>query len=69
MLQYKFVLQRPFFEDSTKNVNPRAVKECNAFFNNIINMINLPTSLEFELFQSFGKNVDEAHEDLIDIDL
>ena len=69
MLQYKFVLQRPFFEDSTKNVNPRAVKECNAFFNNIINMINLPTSLEFELFQSFGTNVDEAHEDLIDIDL
>ena len=32
-------------------------------------MINLPTSLEFELFQSFGKNVDETHEELVDIDL
>ena len=69
MLQSKFVLQRPFFEDSTKNVNPRALIECNDFFLNIINTITLPTSIEFELFQSFGKNVEEAHEDLIDTDL
>jgi hypothetical protein len=69
LLQYKFVLQRPFFEDSTKNVNPRAVIECNAFFNNIIDTITLPTSIEFELFQSFGKNVIDEHEDLIDVDL
>ena len=47
LLQSKFVLQRSFFEDSTKKVNPRAVMECNDFFLNIINMINLPTSLEF----------------------
>jgi hypothetical protein len=69
LLQYKFVLQRPFFEDSTKNVNPRAVKECNAFFNNIIDTIALPSSIEFELFQSFGKNVIDEHENLIDVDL
>jgi hypothetical protein len=31
LLQSKFVLQRPFFEDSTKNVHPRAVTEFNAF--------------------------------------
>lgn len=69
LLQSKFVLQRPFLEDSTKNVNPRAVNEFNEFCSNIITFISLPSSIEFDLFQSFSKNVDEEHEDLIDRDL
>ena len=69
MLQQKFILQRPFFEDSTKEVNRRSVLEFNDYCSNIIKTIPLPTSIEFDLFQSFGKNVDEEHEDLIDRDL
>ena len=69
LLQQKFILQRPFFEDSTKEVNPRSVLEFNDYCSNIIKTIPLPTSIEFDLFQSFGINIDEENDDIVDIDL
>jgi len=38
-------------------------------FKNVINTFTLLISIEFELFQSFRKNVVEEHEELVDIDL
>jgi hypothetical protein len=71
MLKQKFIIQRSFFEDSTKNVSARAVQEFNEFCNNIIQTIPLPSPLEFSLFKSFGI-VNEAliDEDVeVDIDI
>jgi len=69
LLQQKFILQRAFFEDSTKKVNPRAVLESYTFSSNIINTIQLPSEIEFKLLQSFGINVNEDNDNIIDTDL
>jgi hypothetical protein len=54
MLQRKFIIQRSFFEDSTKGVSDRAVKEFNNYSQNVIDTIPFPSAKEFELFQCFG---------------
>jgi len=72
MLKQKFILQRSFFDDSTKNVSDRAVSEFNQTCKNIFDLIPLPTSLEFSLFKSFGIVNDgdlEDNVDEIDIDV
>ena len=72
MLKQKFILQRSFFDDSTKNVSDRAVNEFNQTCKNIFDLIPLPTSIEFSLFKSFGIVNDgdlEDNVDEIDIDL
>ena len=58
-----------FLKIQLKKVNPRAVLESNTFSSNIINTIPLPSAIEFELFQSFGINVNEDNDNIIDTDL
>lgn len=65
LLKQKFILQRSFFEDSTKNISHRVVDECNRYFQNIIDTIPLPTPIEFELFKSFGI-IDDTQENVLD---
>ena len=66
MLKQKFILQRSFFDDSTKNVSDRAVNEFKQTCKNIFDLIPLPTSLEFSLFKSFGIVNDDDLEDNVD---
>lgn len=53
----QFIVQRPFFEDSTSNVSQRGVESFNLFVENLFNSIPLITPIEHELFDSFGKVV------------
>jgi hypothetical protein len=54
---FRFMVQRPFFSDSTKDVSERSVLEFSNFTNNLFENIPHISKLEFDFFESLGKQV------------
>jgi len=68
--EVRFIIQRPFFDDSTSKVSSRAVNEYNTFVDNLVKNIPLINNLEHELFDSLGSAVmDNDDEESVESDI
>lgn len=55
---HKFIIQRPFFRDSSHICSEQSLHDFNTFVSNLFLYIPLPTEIEFKLFSTYSNNRD-----------